>query len=310
MDMYQKRKARQEMKANETKEEAKSNININWYPGHMAKAKREITEILPLVDIVLELRDARIPFSSKNPMIDDILKNKPRLILLNKATLADPRDTKAWIEALTKDSTYALDIDSISGYNMKQIQPFIKKILAPKLEAYAKKGLVNKSLRALVVGIPNVGKSTFINFMAKKKVAKTGDKPGVTKTQTWLKISDSLQILDTPGILWPKFESQDVGIKLSICGSIKDEIVDLHMVALYALNIIEHKYPTLLEQRYGISIDDFKDDPDGMKVASLIAAKRGCLLKGNQYDYERVFTLVMNDIRSNRIGAMTFESAN
>ena len=146
--------------------------------------------------------------------------------------------------------------------------------------------------------------------MAKKKVAKTGDKPGVTKTQTWLKISDSLQFLDTPGILWPKFESQDVGIKLSICGSIKDEIVDLHMVALYALNIIEHKYPTLLEQRYGISIDDFKDDPDSMKVASLIAAKRGCLLKGNQYDYERVFTLVMNDIRSNRIGAMTFESAN
>lgn len=146
--------------------------------------------------------------------------------------------------------------------------------------------------------------------MAKKKVAKTGDKPGVTKAQSWLKISDSLQFLDTPGILWPKFESQDVGIKLSICGSIKDEIVDLHMVCLHALRIIEKKYPSLLEKRYGISIDEFSGDKDGMEIATLIAQKRGCLLKGNQYDYERVFTLVMNDIRSNRIGAMTFESAN
>ena len=146
--------------------------------------------------------------------------------------------------------------------------------------------------------------------MAKKKVAKTGDKPGVTKAQSWVKISDSLQFLDTPGILWPKFESQDVGIKLSICGSIKDEIVDLHMVCLHALRIIEKKYPSLLEKRYGISIDEFSGDKDGMGIATLIAQKRGCLLKGNQYDYERVFTLVMNDIRSNRIGAMTFESAN
>lgn len=294
----------------ENDEKRVTTTNINWYPGHMAKAKREIAEVLPLVDIVLELRDARIPSSSKNPMIDDILKNKPRLILLNKATLADPKETKAWINALTGDDIYALDIDSISGYNMKQIQPFIKKILAPKLEAYAKKGLVNKSLRALVVGIPNVGKSTFINSMAKKKVAKTGDKPGVTKAQSWLKISDSLQFLDTPGILWPKFESQDVGIKLSICGSIKDEIVDLQMVCLHALRIIEKKYHSLLEKRYGISIDEFSGDKDGMEIATLIAQKRGCLLKGNQYDYERVFTLVMNDIRSNRIGAMTFESAN
>lgn len=290
------------------KEKRVTTTNINWYPGHMAKAKREITEILPLVDIVLELRDARIPSSSKNPMIDDILKNKPRLILLNKATLADEKETKLWIENLTKDNTYALDIDSISGYNMKQIQPFIKKILKDKLEAWAKKGLVNKSLRALVVGIPNVGKSTFINYMAKKKVAKTGDKPGVTKSQSWLKISDSLQFLDTPGILWPKFESQEVGINLSICGSIKDEIVDLQLVALHALNIIERKYPDLLLKRYGISTFDFEDDTDGMKVATAIAIKRGCLLKGNQFDYERVFTLVMNDIRSNRIGAMTFES--
>lgn len=284
-----------------------TSLNIHWYPGHMAKAKREITEVLPLVDIVLELRDARIPSSSKNPMIDDILKNKPRLILLNKATLADNKKTQNWISYLTNDNTYALDIDSISGYNMKQIQPFIKEILKDKLQSLAKKGLVNKNIRALVVGIPNVGKSTFINYMAKKKVAKTGDKPGVTKNQTWLKISDSLQFLDTPGILWPKFESQDVGIKLSICGSIKDEIVDLHLVTLYALRIIEKKYPQFLMERYNLPDVDLSDDLDGMKVATLIAKKRGCLLKGGEYDYERVFTLVINDIRSNRIGRMTLE---
>lgn len=283
--------------------------NINWYPGHMAKAKREITEVLHLVDIVLEIRDARIPISSKNPMIDEIVKNKPRLILLNKATLADKADTKKWICYLTKDNTYALDIDSINGYNLNKIQPLIKEILKDKLEAWAKKGLVNKSLRALVLGIPNVGKSTFINSMAKRKVAKTGDKPGVTRTQTWLKISDSLQFLDTPGILWPKFESQEVAINLSICGSIKDEIVDLSLITLQALKYVYKYYRSFLVERYGIDEAELylDEDDSALPIASAIAKRRGCLLKKNEYDYDRVFTLVMNDIRNNRIGAMTFE---
>lgn len=283
--------------------------NINWYPGHMAKAKREITEVLHLVDIVLEIRDARIPISSKNPMIDEIVKNKPRLILLNKATLADKADTKKWISYLTKDNTYALDIDSINGYNLNKIQPLIKEILKDKLEAWAKKGLVNKSLRALVLGIPNVGKSTFINSMAKRKVAKTGDKPGVTRTQTWLKISDSLQFLDTPGILWPKFESQEVAINLSICGSIKDEIVDLSLITLQALKYIYKYYRSFLVEQYGIDEAELylDEDDSALPIASAIAKRRGCLLKKNEYDYDRVFTLVMNDIRNNRIGAMTFE---
>ncbi len=282
---------------------------IQWYPGHMAKAKREITEVLHLVDIVLEIRDARIPISSKNPMIDEILKNKPRLILLNKATLADKNDTKRWMNFLTKDNVFALDIDSISGYNMNKIQPMIKEILKDKLDALKEKGLVNKSLRALVVGIPNVGKSTFINAMAKRKVAKTGDKPGVTKNQSWLKITDTLQFLDTPGILWPKFESQEVGIKLSICGSIKDEIVDLSLVALEALKYIYLYYPDFLVQRYNVNKDDLylDENESALPIAISIAKKRGCLLKKNEYDFDRVFTLVMNDIRNNRIGAMTFE---
>lgn len=282
---------------------------IQWYPGHMAKAKREITEVLPLVDIVLEIRDARIPISSKNPMIDEILKNKPRLILLNKATLADKTDTKKWLNELTKGNVYALDIDSITGFNMNKIQPLIREILKERLDALREKGLVNKSLKALVVGIPNVGKSTFINTMAKRKVAKTGDKPGVTKNQTWLRISDNLQFLDTPGILWPKFESQEVGINLAICGSIKDEIVDLSLVTLSALKYIYKYYPSFLKERYSLEDSNlYLDENDSaLPIADAIAKKRGCLLKKNEYDYDRVFTLVMNDIRNDRIGAMTFE---
>lgn len=281
---------------------------FNWYPGHMAKAKREILEVLPLVDIVLELRDARIPLASKNPMIDEMLKNKPRLILLNKATLADGNKTKEWISTLTTQNVYALDIDSISGFNMKRIQPFIKEILKDKLDAYAKKGLVNKSLRALVLGIPNVGKSTFINTMARKKVAKTGDKPGVTKSQSWLKISDSLQFLDTPGILWPKFESQEVGLKLALCGSIKDEILDIEEVANFGITYIKDNYPQYLKNRYNLNDLDFSA-LDSMQIIQEIAKKRGCLLKGNEFDYKRVYTIILNDVRSNRIGAMTFEKA-
>lgn len=281
---------------------------FNWYPGHMAKAKREILEVLPLVDIVLELRDARIPLASKNPMIDEMLKNKPRLILLNKSTLADSNRTKEWISSLTTQNVYALDIDSISGFNMKKIQPFIKEILKDKLEAYAKKGLVNKSLRALVLGIPNVGKSTFINTMARKKVAKTGDKPGVTKNQTWLKISDSLQFLDTPGILWPKFESQEVGLKLALCGSIKDEILDIEEVANFGISYIKDNYSMYLKNRYNLNDLDITN-LDSTQIIQEIAKKRGCLLKGNEFDYERVYTIFLNDVRSNRIGAMTFEKA-
>lgn len=281
---------------------------FNWYPGHMAKAKREILEVLPLVDIVLELRDARIPLASKNPMIDEMLKNKPRLILLNKSTLADSNRTKEWISSLTTQNVYALDIDSISGFNMKKIQPFIKKILKDKLEAYAKKGLVNKSLRALVLGIPNVGKSTFINTMARKKVAKTGDKPGVTKNQTWLKISDSLQFLDTPGILWPKFESQEVGLKLALCGSIKDEILDIEEVTNFGISYIKDNYSMYLKNRYNLNDLDITN-LDSTQIIQEIAKKRGCLLKGNEFDYERVYTIFLNDVRSNRIGAMTFEKA-
>lgn len=290
-------------------EERDNGINrklINWFPGHMAKARREIKEKLGLVDVVIELRDARIPLSSKNPMVDEIVGDKPRLIILNKANMADKEKTKKWIKELSKDNVLALDVDCVDNYNIKNVIPYLKETLKDKIDKDRSRGKANTLIRALIIGIPNVGKSTFINTLSKRKAAKTGDKPGVTKSQTWIKITDELQIMDTPGILWPKFEDQSVGVKLSICGSIKDEIVELEYISFEALKLMIELYPDLLCQRYNLNIEDIKDK-DIMSICDMIAKKRGCLIKGGEVDYDRVFTLIINDIRSVRIGAMTFE---
>ncbi len=290
-------------------EERDNGINrklINWFPGHMAKARREIKEKLGLVDVVIELRDARIPLSSKNPMVDEIVGDKPRLIILNKANMADKEKTKKWIRELSKDNVLALDVDCVDNYNIKNVIPYLKETLKDKIDKDRSRGKANTLIRALIIGIPNVGKSTFINTLSKRKAAKTGDKPGVTKSQTWIKITDELQIMDTPGILWPKFEDQSVGVKLSICGSIKDEIVELEYISFEALKLMIELYPDLLCQRYNLNIEDIKDK-DIMSICDMIAKKRGCLIKGGEVDYDRVFTLIINDIRSVRIGAMTFE---
>lgn len=280
---------------------------FQWYPGHMAKAQRELTEVLPLVDIVIELRDARIPYSSQNPVIDNLIKDKYRLILLNKADLADKKITQAWIKKLTAANTYALDIDCQTGLNINKVIPTIKTILKDKLDKLREKGLVNKTLRATIVGIPNVGKSTFINKMTGKKVSITGDKPGVTKHLSWFKASDDLQILDTPGILWPKFESEEVGIKLAICQGIKDEIVDKYKMAVYGLVYLAQKYPSRLMERY--NLDDLDTSDEGLHLIEEIARKRGFIQKGARIDYERTITYVLNDIRSNKLGAISFEES-
>ena len=271
----------------------------------MAKAKREIIESLAKVDIVFELYDARIPFSSKNPMVDEIVKNKPRLVLLNKSSIADKKTTKKWIDYYKEQGVLALDIDSINGYNINKIVDYSKIALKETYEKREKKGIKSKQIKALIIGIPNVGKSTLINKLAKRKATNVGDKPGVTKAQSWIKVSDDLFLLDTPGVLWPKFEDQMVGLRLAICGSIKDDILDKIDIAYGAIEIIKERYPDLLKERYKLDALDSNEE-----IMEAIAKNRGCLLKGGEADILRCATLLLNDIRNIRIGAMSYEEPN
>ena len=277
---------------------------IQWFPGHMAKARREITEKLKLVDIVLEILDARVPLSSRNPMMGEILKDKPTLVLLNKASIADKKVTTQWIEYFNKQGIKALDIDLITNYNVNKIIPSCQEVLEKQIAAAKEKGYSNFKIRALVVGIPNVGKSTFINTLAKRKAAVTGDKPGVTKSQTWIKINNSLELLDTPGILWPKFENEIVAHNLALCGAIKDDILPLDDVISYGLSFMQKYYPDNLNNRYGVNISP---EMELLDIYEVIGRKRNCLIKGNQVDYERVVNLVLFDLRHNKLGAMSYD---
>ncbi|MCX8046666.1 MAG: ribosome biogenesis GTPase YlqF, partial [Anoxybacillus gonensis] len=252
-------------------------MTIQWFPGHMAKAKREVTEKLKLIDIVFELVDARIPMSSRNPLIDEIVANKPRMMLLNKADMADPDVTKQWIEFFATQQIEAIAIDSQSGTGVKQIVTVAKEKLRPKFEKMMAKGIKRpRAMRALIVGIPNVGKSTLINRLAGKHIAKTGDTPGVTKAQQWIKVGKELELLDTPVILWPKFEDEEVGFKLATTGAIKDTILNLQDVAVYALRFLAAYYPERLKERYALS-----DIPEDIVVLfDEIGKRRGCLAAG------------------------------
>ena len=279
------------------------NTIINWFPGHMAKARREITESLSKVDIIFELYDARIPYSSKNPMIDEIVGNKPRLVLLNKANIADPKITKEWIEYYNNRGILALDIDSITGYNINKINSYAIKALEETFQKRAKKGIISKTIKAMILGIPNVGKSTLINKLSKRKATVVGDKPGVTKSQTWIKVTEDLFLLDTPGILWPKFEDQMVGVKLAMAGSIKDDILNLEEITLLSIDYLKNNYPKNLMERY--NLDELKDTKE--EIFDDICKKRGCILKNNVLDYNRAAVLFMNDLRNVRIGALSYE---
>lgn len=276
---------------------------IQWFPGHMAKAKREIIEKLNMVDLVIELKDARIPYSSTNPMIDEIVGKKPRLILLNKSSIADPNITKAWMEYYRSKNILSLDIDSVTNYHISSVVKYANMALSELMANRSKKGIMSKQIKAMILGIPNVGKSTLINTLAKRKAAATGDKPGVTKSQTWIKVTPDLWLLDTPGILWPKFEDQMVGLKLAMCGSIKDEILDLEAITAKSIEYLSINYPEELKSRY--KIDELCEDP--FDTLEMIAKKRGCLLKGGIPDITKVCTLIMNELRGNKIGAMSYE---
>jgi ribosome biogenesis GTPase A len=279
-------------------------MTIQWFPGHMAKAKREVQEKLKLIDIVFELLDARIPLSSRNPMIDEILANKPRIVLLNKADMADEKITKQWISFFQNQHLLALAIDSQTGTGVKQIIIAAKDMLKDKFAKMAAKGIKNpRPMRALIVGIPNVGKSTLINRLAGKHIAKTGDKPGVTKAQQWIKVGKEMELLDTPGILWPKFEDEEVGLKLATTGAIKDTILNLQDVAVYALNFLKQYYPERLKERY--SLDEIPEDI--VQLFDAIGKRRGCLMGGGVVDYDKVAELVLREIRTEKLGRLSFE---
>lgn len=279
--------------------------DIQWFPGHMAKAKREIEEYIKKVDLVIELKDARIPYSSTNPLLNDIIKNKPRLVILTKAQMADPKVTKEWINYYKNNNILALDIDSEANYNIKQIIPYCNKALEELFKKRMDKGIKSKDIKAMIVGIPNVGKSTLINKLAKRKAVVVGDKPGVTKSESWIQIEDSLRLLDTPGVLWPKFEDQTVGLKLFMAGSIKDDILDLNELTIRAIDYIKEYYKDLLMKRYDILDIDSKDS---YQILEEIGIRRGALKKGGIIDFDRAVKLFLYDLRNVKIGRMSYET--
>lgn len=279
-------------------------MNIQWYPGHMTKAKRQMQEDLKLIDLIIELVDARVPLSSRNPDIDQLGQNKSRLILLNKADLADERQNEAWKEYFQSKGFYVVKVDSRSGSGMKMIQNVIQEACKEKIERDRRRGIKNRPIRAMVAGIPNVGKSTFINTFAGKACAKTGNKPGVTKGKQWIRLNKNVELLDTPGILWPKFEDQLVGIRLACVGSIKDDILNIEELALWLLEKLKKDYPGALEKCYGIS-----EEGTPLETLEAIARARGCLKRGEELDYVKTSGLIFDDFRGGKIGRITLEWA-
>ncbi|QIL46570.1 ribosome biogenesis GTPase YlqF [Vagococcus coleopterorum] len=275
-------------------------MTIQWFPGHMAKARREVTEKLKYVDIVFELVDARLPLSSRNPMMDEIVQQKPRLVLLNKGDLADPHETQKWRQYFENKGYTALIINSHEGKGIKNIVPTCKEILKEKRDRQQARGMKPQAIRAMVIGIPNVGKSTLMNRLVKKNIAKTGNKPGVTKGQQWLKAGNDLELLDTPGILWPKFEDQTIGKKLALTGAIKDNLLHLDDLALYALEFFSKHYPEALKKRYDLTDEDLA--LEGVELLLLITKKRGF-----RDDYERASEKIIFEIRSGMLGTFTLD---
>ena len=278
--------------------------NYQWYPGHMTKAKRMMQEDIKLIDLVIELVDARVPLSSRNPDIDELGKNKSRLILLNKSDLADTRKNKLWIDYCSEKGFYVLEMNSKTGAGMKSIQSMVQEACKEKIARDRKRGILNRPVRAMVVGIPNVGKSTFINSFAGRACAKTGNKPGVTKGKQWIRLNKSLELLDTPGILWPKFEDQTVGLRLAMIGSINDEILHLDELAYELIRFLKKEYAGLLEKRYQIEIPEEQEAYDTIKA---VCVSKKCYLKGEELDIMKASSMIVEDFRNGRIGKITLE---
>ena len=291
-------------------------MNINWYPGHMLKTKKQIIEDLKLIDVVIEILDARIPISSQNPDIQNITRNKKKIVLLNKSDLADEKQTQKWIGYFKKNNVLAIPADSNLGKGTKEVLKLVQKLMEEEMEKAATKGRTKRNIRIMIIGIPNVGKSSLINRLVNKKTAEVGNRPGVTKQKQWVRIGQNIELLDTPGVLWPKFEDEKVALNLAYVGSIKDEVMPKTDVAYQLLKFLYEEYKDKIilkyklteEEQNSIITQDGKNDI--INLMDIIAKKRGAIVSGGEVDYEKVANLILNDFRTGKIGNITLEQVN
>lgn len=277
-------------------------MQFQWYPGHMTKAKRAMQEDLKLIDVIIELVDSRVPYSSKNPDIDQMANGKSRILVMNKYDLADSNVTDGWIKYYEDKGYFVVKVNSKSGSGVKAVHEVIQKACRDKIERDRRRGILNRPIRAMIVGIPNVGKSTFINSFAGKACTKTGNKPGVTRGKQWIRLNKSVELLDTPGILWPKFEDQKVGLNLAFIGSIKDELYNIYELSLLLIKFLVEAYPDVVAEFYGI-----ENSRDEVKLIECIAERRGCLKSGAQYDFDKAAKCLIDDFRQGRLGKISLE---
>lgn len=282
-------------------------MNINWYPGHMVKAKRKIQETLNLIDTVVELVDARAPLSTKNPDVDELIGNKPKIIVLNKCDLADDRCTKEWVEYYKSIGIKSILVNSITGQGMKELLSAVYEVNKEKTEKNISNGVVGKAIRLAILGIPNVGKSSFINKFVNKSITKIGNRPGVTTSNQWVRINEDVLLLDTPGVLWPKFE-EEIGLKLCFIGAIKDEIIDIESVAYKLIEVVSINYKKNIYDRY--KIEESFEFTQTIELLDKIAQKRGCILSGNRIDYNKVGNIILDEFQTGKLGKITLERVN
>lgn len=290
-------------------------MNINWFPGHMAKTRKQITEDLKLVDVIVEILDARIPKASQNPEIREIIQNKKKVIILNKCDLSDENDNKKWMEYFIKQGNKAVLVDSNSGKGINEVIKQIQAIMADEVRKYTEKGRKGRKIRAMIVGIPNVGKSSFINRIAKKSSAEVGNKPGVTKRKQWIHINEEIELLDTPGVLWPKFESEEVALNLAFTGTIKDDVLEITEIGYNLIKFLLENYKTNIIERYCLDekvINEIleQEQPENQniyEIMQLIGKKRGAIISGGNIDDEKTVKIVLNDFRSGKLGKITLE---
>lgn len=279
-------------------------LYVQWFPGHMARTRRQIKESLPLVDAVVEIVDARVPVSSRNPELPELIGQKPLMVILNKCDLADENATHRRISELGKQGVMAIAVDCRSGKGLNAFAPTVRRVLSNKIEANAQKGMAGKPLRLMVVGIPNTGKSSFINRMAGKNKAKVADKPGVTRQNQWFSIGSGIELLDTPGVLWPKFDDPDVGLRLAFIGSVKDTILDIELIAARFLTIMNENYPERIKERYKL---EFPPESEEFERLEMLARKRGMLISGGEPDTERAAVMLLDEYRAGKLGRITLD---